>query len=51
MDGLENVTFVSHQLPEEDPILNGVADGGGVDCYVAEVQSLADRLGNQHLAR
>ena len=45
LDGLDNVTLVS-QLPEEDPIANGVADGGGVDCYVAEVQSLADRLGN-----
>ena len=33
-------------MPEEDPVANGVADGGGVDCYVAEVQSLADRLGN-----
>ncbi|MYC87373.1 MAG: hypothetical protein F4X22_03920 [Gemmatimonadales bacterium] len=45
LDGYDNITLVS-QLDEEDPILNGVADGGGVDCYVAEVQSLADRLGN-----
>ncbi|WP_419163331.1 Ig-like domain-containing protein [Candidatus Palauibacter sp.] len=45
LGGLENVTLIN-QLPEEDPIANGVADGGGVDCYVAEVQSLADRLGN-----
>ena len=28
LDGLDNVTLVS-QLPEEDPIPNGVADGGG----------------------
>ena len=40
-----NITLVS-QLPEEDPVKDGVADGGGVDCYMAEVQSLADRLGN-----
>ncbi|MXW68010.1 MAG: hypothetical protein F4Z72_13550 [Gemmatimonadales bacterium] len=44
-EGFGNVTTVS-QLPEEDPNRDGVADGGGVDCYVAEVQSLADRLGN-----
>ncbi|WP_419858167.1 hypothetical protein [Candidatus Palauibacter irciniicola] len=40
-----NVTTIS-QLPEEDPNRDGVADGGGYDCFVAEVQSLADRLGN-----
>ncbi len=40
-----NVTLIS-QLPEEDPVADGVADGGGYDCFVAEVQSLADRLGN-----
>ncbi|MCY3698539.1 MAG: Ig-like domain-containing protein [Gemmatimonadetes bacterium] len=45
IEGLENVTLVS-QLPEEDDSVDGVADGGGVDTYVAEVQSLADRLGN-----
>ncbi len=45
LDGLENVTHIS-QLPEEDPKVDGVADGGGIDTYVAEVQSLADRLGN-----
>ena len=45
VEGLENVTHI-HQLPEEDPIVNGIADGGGVDTYVAELQSLADRLGN-----
>ena len=45
VDGLENVTHI-HQLPEEDPNVDGVADGGGVDTYVAELQSLADRLGN-----
>ena len=44
-EGFGNVTTIS-QLPEEDPNRDGVADGGGVDCYVAEVQSLADRLGN-----
>ena len=45
LEGLENVTHVS-QLPEEDARVDGVADGGGVDTYVAEVQSIADRLGN-----
>ena len=45
IEGLENVTLVN-QLPEEDATVDGVADGGGVDTYVAEVQSLADRLGN-----
>ncbi|WP_419938336.1 hypothetical protein [Candidatus Palauibacter sp.] len=45
LDGLENVTHIS-QLPEEDPKVDGIADGGGIDAYVAEVQSLADRLGN-----
>ena len=40
-----NVTLIN-QLPEEDPNADGVADGGGYDCFVAEVQSLADRLGN-----
>ncbi|WP_419858185.1 hypothetical protein [Candidatus Palauibacter irciniicola] len=44
-EGFGNVTLIN-QLPEEDPVADGVADGGGVDCYVAEVQSLADRLGN-----
>ena len=45
IEGLDNVTHI-HQLPEEDPNVDGVADGGGVDTYVAELQSLADRLGN-----
>lgn len=45
LEGLENITHI-HQLPEEDPIAEGVADGGGIDAYVAELQSLADRLGN-----
>ncbi|MYC67066.1 MAG: hypothetical protein F4X12_12115 [Acidobacteriia bacterium] len=45
LEGLENVTFIN-QLPEEDPSVDGVADGGGIDTYVAELQSLADRLGN-----
>ena len=45
IDDLDNVTHIS-QLPEEDPNVDGIADGGGVDAYVAEVQSLADRLGN-----
>ena len=45
LGGLENVTLIN-QLPEEDATVDGVADGGGVDTYVAEVQSLADRLGN-----
>ena len=45
LEGLENVTHI-HQLPEEDPNVDGVADGGGIDTYVAELQSLADRLGN-----
>ena len=44
-DDAANVLRIT-QLPEEDPTRDGVADGGGVDCYVAEVQSLADRLGN-----
>jgi hypothetical protein len=45
LGGLENVTLIN-ELPEEDDTVDGVADGGGVDTYVAEVQSLADRLGN-----
>ncbi|MXX69181.1 MAG: hypothetical protein F4Y74_09505 [Gemmatimonadales bacterium] len=45
IEGYENVTFIN-QLAEEDPNVDGVADGGGVDSYVAELQSLADRLGN-----
>ena len=45
LEGLDNVTHIN-QLPEEDPVRNGVADGGGIDCYVAEAQALADRLGN-----
>ena len=45
LDGLDNVTHIS-QLPEEDPVRDAVNDGGGIDCYVAEVQALADRLGN-----
>ena len=44
-EGFGNITLIN-QLPEEDPAKDGVADGGGVDCYVAEVQSLTDRLGN-----
>ena len=44
-DDAANVRFIN-QLPEEDPVAEGVADGGGYDCFVAEVQSLADRLGN-----
>ncbi|MCZ0933706.1 MAG: Ig-like domain-containing protein [Gemmatimonadetes bacterium] len=45
LDEFDNVTHIS-QLPEEDPDRDAVNDGGGIDCYVAEVQSLADRLGN-----
>ncbi|MCY3598822.1 MAG: Ig-like domain-containing protein [Gemmatimonadetes bacterium] len=45
LEGLDNVTHVS-QLAEEDPRKDPVNDGGGIDCYVAEVQALADRLGN-----
>ncbi|WP_419940248.1 hypothetical protein [Candidatus Palauibacter sp.] len=41
----DNVTLVN-QLPEEDATVDGIADGGGADTYVAELQSLADRLGN-----
>ncbi len=45
IEGLENVMFIN-QLDEEDNSVDGIADGGGVDTYVAELQSLADRLGN-----
>jgi len=45
LEGLDNVTHVS-QLAEEDPAADPVNDGGGIDCYVAEVQALADRLDN-----
>ena len=45
LEGYENITHIS-QLAEEDPVRDAVNDGGGIDCYVAEVQALADRLGN-----
>ena len=45
LEGYENITHIT-QLAEEDPVRDAVNDGGGIDCYVAELQALADRLGN-----
>ena len=33
-------------IPEDDPVGGELSDDGGVDCYTAELQSLADPLSN-----
>ena len=33
-------------IPEDDAVAGELSDDGGVDCYTAELQSLADPLGN-----
>ncbi|WP_420441528.1 hypothetical protein [Candidatus Palauibacter sp.] len=33
-------------IPEDDAVAGELSDDGGVDCYVAELQSLTDPLGN-----